>query len=83
MISIKGLIARSSCEEQGVGLVDPLWILSNLRYFMILISPRKDSEHSASWFYCVKDKILLGCVAAKTQLSLIILTEMCVFASCL
>lgn len=55
-----------------------LWILSNLRYFVILISPRKDSEHCASWFYYVKDKILLGYVAAKTHLSLSLYSQKCV-----
>jgi len=37
---------------------------------MNLISPRRDLEHCASWFYDVKDKILLGHVAAKAHLSL-------------
>lgn len=50
---------------------------------MILISPHEDSEHCASWFYYVKDKILLGYVAAKAHFSLIMLKEVCVFASCL
>lgn len=45
------------------------------------ISPDRDSEQYANWFYYVKDKILLAYVAAKAHLSHYILTQMLVFAS--